>query len=333
MEAIGESGVHKENTPFLGREVFNVGEAEVRVSYSKFTPERKEALDSERAVIFLPGWGWSSHAKATWDLPRWLASEFDLPAYNIDTLTSIVAPNTLKIEAEAVRQFITSKGLKEVTVFGHSEGAIKAANLTHLLEQRNPDVQIFGVVLANPMGFYPQNFGELAKNFVFVEIAQIEPKQRNPKIPHMSQLRVLIEFLGGLWQDVKASKLKYPWMFTQQMREMMRIDPVLEQIKAPILILTTDKDFVSNYRRYLPELEIEKRMGEFQDEHEKKVAAGRARRAYLGEHLLPNANPLGIIVASKYGSHIGLPVERYKVVAHVVSRIFDRMRRNATIGA
>ena len=142
--------------------------------------------------------------------------------------------NTLNLEAEGVRQFILSQGIKEVTIFGHSEGAIRAANLTNLLEENNPDINVNGVVLANPMGFYLQNFTELAKNFVLVEIAQVEPKQINPKIPHMPQIKVLVELLQSLWQDIKAGKFKYPWMFAQQMREMRRIDQSLSQIKAPV---------------------------------------------------------------------------------------------------
>lgn len=200
-------------------------------------------------------------------------------------------------------------------------------------EENNPDINIKGVVLANPMGFYPQNFKELAKNFVLVEIAQVEPKQINPKIPHMPQIKVLVELLGSLWQDVKASKFKYPWMFAQQMREMRRIDPILAQIKAPVLVLTTDKDFVSNYRRYLPEEEIEKRTAEPESDDEKKrsmerrVNAARAREQYIRGKILPQAGPIKVLIASRFGSHIGLPVERYQQTAHVVSRIFDRMRR------
>lgn len=325
--------VQERIAPFLDRQIFDVFETKVKLSYSKFTPEGKETFDPQKAVIFLPGWPWSSHAKATWDLPRWLANYFGLNTYNIDTVTQTVAPNTANLEAEALRQFIESNDLKEVTIFGHSEGAIKAAELGFLLQQKNPQIMINGIVLANPMGFYPQSFPQLAKNFVFVEIAQVEQKQKNPSIPHMPQIRMMLELLGSIWQDVKATKLRYPWMFAQQMKEMMRINSTLDQLKAPILVLTTDQDFVSNYRKYLPEQEIEKMIPEPKegepplDGQDKKIHAGKARRIYLREHLFPNANQIGVIVASKYGSHIGLPVERYQSVARVVSKIFDRLRR------
>lgn len=45
---------------------------------------------------------------------------------------------------------------------------------------------------------------------------------------------------------------------------------------------------------------------------------GQARKEYLGTE---------VIVATKYGSHVGLPVERPKQTAHVVSGIFERLNR------
>lgn len=335
MSEIGvEVPIQVENIPTLGSVEIPVGPNKVRVAWAEFKPENEENIDPTKAVVFLPGWPWQAKDKTTWDLPRWLANEFGQRSYSIDTQTATIDQNTLNLEAEGVRQFILSQGVKELTIFGHSEGAIRAANLTSLLEQNNPEVGINGVVLANPMGFYPQSFKELAKNFVFVEIGQVEPKQINPRIPHMSQIKALMELLGSLWQDVKAAWLvKYPWMFAQQMGEMRRIDQALAQIKAPVLVLTTDKDFVSNYRRYLPEEEIEKRTDKPMSDDEKyrslerKVNVARAREQYAKEKILPQAGIVKVLIASRFGSHIGLPVERYQQVSHVVSRIFDRMKR------
>lgn len=336
MTEIGvEVPIRVENKPTLGSVEIPVGPNSVKVSWAEFKPANKESVDPTKAVLFLLGWPWQAKAKTTQDLPRWLANEFGQRSYSIDTQTATIDQNTLNLEAEGVRQFILSQGVKELTIFGHSEGAIRAANLTNLLEENNPDINIKGVVLANPMGFYPQNFTELAKNFVLVEIAQVEPKQINPRIPHWPQIKVLVELLQSFWQDMKAAKLKYPWMFAQQMKEMMRINSTLTKIKAPVLILTTDKDFVSNYRKYLPEEEIEKRSAKPVSEDEKyrsterKANMAEARVEYTKENILPQAGLVKVLIASRFGSHIGLPVERYKQTAHVVSRIFDRLGRSA----
>lgn len=184
----------------------------------------------------------------------------------------------------------------------------------------------------------------------------------------MPQLKVIGEFFQSLQRKVEAVGL-FDYLtkkFPQEMREMRRFEPVLKQIKAPVLVLTTDKDFVSNYRKYLPEEEIEKRTAEPISEEqlrqqliesnkwenlpeeekqkfgskekfmeyymaryrtrEKIAATGRARREYV-KKIVPQAGPVEVIIASRFGSHIGLPVERYKQTAYVISRIFDRMRR------
>src|SRR3972149_1841122 len=56
-------------------------------------------------------------------------------------------------------------GLKEVTPVGLSQGGIKAVNLATLLQEKNPDVRVRGVILLDSVGLYSQDEGELAKNF------------------------------------------------------------------------------------------------------------------------------------------------------------------------
>lgn len=360
-EVGAEVPVQIENNPSLGHDTVNVGKDRVERSWAKFIPEGGESTDSNKAVFFLQGWPWKSESTTIWDQPRMLSQEFGVPTYAMDTKVDRIAPDALFIEAEAIRQFIEQQKLKEVTIFGHSEGAIRAANLAVLLEQKNPDIKINGVVSANPMGLYPQSFfKELAPNFIS-EVIKVEPKEQNPKMPHTFQiwLRSMVEFA--------KSAPKNPKRFAQEMIEMMKVNERLKQIKAPVVVITTEKDFVSDYRKYMPEAEIQKRMAEPQSmddlrryaegrfdslpdqvksryenkeayvntymkkfesaEYMKKFRTreeiarrGRTRKEYLG---------IDVIVATKYGSHIGLPVERPNQTAHVVSRIFERLSRVA----
>lgn len=236
------------------------------------------------------------------------------------------------------------------------------------MEKENQRIKINGVVLANPMGLYPQNFLELTKNFVITE-PKIEAQETNPAVPHMSQLEFILELAKGIGQDIQATKFKYPAMFLAQMEQMRGIDPALTKLNAPVIVLTTDKDFVSNYRKYLPEEEIKKRTAlpkpedevrewilksekwehlpdeikakfgskeEFVDDYLKKFSTreamantSRARRQYLKEHKIPQAASTEFLLATRYGSHIGIPMERSKQVAYIVSRIFDRLKRSA----
>ncbi len=365
-----EVSIQTENNPSLGHDTVYIGQDRVETSWAKFVPEGKQLIDPNRAVIFLQGWPWKAEAKTTWDQPRALSEEFGITAYEIDTKVDRVAPDSLNIEAEAIRLFLEKQQLKEVTIFGHSEGGIRAANLAVLLEQKNPDIKINGVVLANSMGLYPQSFlKELAPNFIS-EVVKVESEEQNPKMAHTFQiwLRSMVEFA--------KSAPKNPKRFAQEMIDMMKVNEKLKQIKAPVVVMTTEKDFVSDYRKYMPEAGVQERMakpqsiddlrryaeerfdslpdkvqsrygnkesyvGQFMqkyesDEYMKKFRTreeiarrGQARKQYISEQVLPNSNAIEVIVATKYGSHIGLPVERPAQTARVVSGIFERLERKA----
>lgn len=370
MEAGAEVPVQIENNPSLGHETVNIGKDRVETSWAKFIPEGEESTGSNRAVIFLQGWPWKAEATTTWDQPRALSEEFKIATYEIDTKVDRIAPDSLNIEAEAIRLFLEKQQLKEVTMFGHSEGGIRAANLAVLLEQKNPGIKINGVILANSMGVYPQSFlKELAPNFIS-EVVKIESKEQNPKMSHTFSkwLQVMVEF-------TKSMPIN-PLRIRREMIELMKVNERLKQIKAPVVVMTTEKDFVSDYRKYMPELEVQKRMAEPQsmddlrryaegrfdslpdkikskyenkesyvgqfmqkyesDEYMKKFRTreeiarkGQARKQYISEQVLPNSSALEVIVATKYASHIGLPVERPEQTAYVISRIFERLERKA----
>lgn len=364
-EGAKEAVVRTLKNPSLGSEAFVVEGSEVKVSWSKFTPEQQESIDPTRAVIFLPGWPLQSSSKATWDLPRALANQFGVYSYNIDTVTPKIDPNTANLEARGIRKFILSTGIKEITIFGHSEGTLKAANLTAILEQENPQIKINGLVLASPMGFYPQNFLELLKNFVIVE-PMIEKHQTNPAVSRMPLPQFLVEMFKGLQQDVKVAGLPnyLKKMLPQQIKEMMRIEPLLNQIKAPTLVLAADQDFVSNYRKYFPDKEVEgvvaqpipddqlrqqiinsKKWEQLPAEGKAKFNGDQAkfveyymvryrtrerladktvaREQHLKRQILPLSKSPRFLLATRYSSHVGIPLDRYEQVAHVVSKIFD----------
>lgn len=233
-ETGAEVPIQIENKPFLGHDSVYIGQDKVERSWAKFIPEGG-VTGANRAVIFLQGWPWRADSKTIWDQPKTLAQEFGTPCYAIDTKVDRIAPDALNIEAEAIRQFIEQQKLKEVTIFGHSEGAIRAANLAVLLEQKNPAIEINGVVLANPMGLYPQSFlKELAPNFSS-EVLKIEPKEQNPGMPH--NFKIWLQTIA----DFVKSVPKNPIRFGHDMIEMMKVNEKFKQIKAPVLIMATER--------------------------------------------------------------------------------------------
>lgn len=371
-----EQPINIEDKPVLGSMEIPVGPDKVGVSWAEFKPplktdQEREAFDPTKAVIFLPGWPWKAAATTTWDQPRALSEEFGIAAYEIDTEVDRITPDSLNIEAEAIRLFLEKQQLEEVTIFGHSEGGIRAANLAVLLEQKNPDIKINGVVLANSMGVYPQSFlKELAPNFIS-EVLKVESKEQNPKMSHTFSkwLQVMVEFA--------KSAPKNPKRFAQEMINMMKVNERLKQIKTPVVWMSTEKDFVANHRKYMPDAEVQQRMvepqsieelrryaegrfdslsdkvksrygnkesyvGQFMqkyesDEYMKKFRTreeiarrGPARKQHISEQVLPNSNAVEVVVATNYGSHVGLPVERPNQTAYVLSRFFKRMSRKTS---
>lgn len=58
------------------------------------------------------------------------------------------------------------------------------------------------------------------------------------------------------------------------------------------------------------------------------ISLAKARKEYIKEKL-PNSEHVGVIVATKYDSHIGFSVERPDAVADIGSKIFERFRRKS----
>lgn len=377
MESTAEVPVQIENKPKVNDDFIQVGKDNVRVSWVKFADnqENRELPSSNEAVIFLMGYPWQAKSETLWTFPQDLAKQFKVPSYNIETDLGRIDPNGLSIEAEATRQFIEKQKLNKVTLIGHSEGGIRAADLATLLEQKNPQVQINGVVLMNPMGMYPELIRTLGKNF-FVEVAKIEGQEKNPAVKE-SMLRIMLDFAKSIGKDIKSAwGIKYPWLVANQMGMMTRLNQSLAAIKAPVVVMSTERDFVSDYRKYLPQegvsnrmeakktdeqlkQEVESRweklpektkarydnkenfvqyhMGKFKDDQytrqfrkrEEVARVGQARQQFLRETRLSKADNLAVVIAKRYGSHVGLPAQRSEQTAHVVSRIFDRLKRSA----
>lgn len=337
---------------------YRIGEDDVILSGQDFLPRTGEVVNPQEAVVFLVGAPMRAQASVTWEQPRQLADQFKVRAYTLDARPQgMFEGNSLDLEVEALRQFIAEAGLKKVTIFGHSISAVKAVNLVAVLEQLNPDIEVNGAVLANPMGFYPQDASDLFFRRYPAEVGS-ESKLVNPKTPHENPVKTGIQLLGSVAADIKQTKLGYLKWFREQVQALTVINPNFGKIKAPVVLLLGEKDLLSEVENVLPKEEIEKRMtasipdeqlrgwieSESKWEHlpmeeqqkfgskedftvhymqayrkqEDMVRRGKARNEYLGGK---------VIVATKHASHIGFTVERVDQTAHVVSGIFDRLRR------
>ncbi|MDD5147576.1 MAG: alpha/beta hydrolase [Candidatus Daviesbacteria bacterium] len=357
--------------PTLSSQDIVVGTDVVRVSCAEFFPhlteQEQEHFDPTRAVIHLPGWPWKVDQSVIWPLPRSLAEQSKVRTLSIDTRTNKIGPDSLQIESAGIAAFLEEQSVREVTLVGHSEGAIRAVNLAVVLQEQYPDIKINGVVLANPMGMNNRSLAEIAKGFL-LDIFKISGQERR-KMGVDKPKGLEMQFAQSLLKDIAFAGPRYLHMLKNQLNNLININPYLEKIKAPVVVMATDRDLVSDLRKYLPPSEIENRqpppqteeelideigkkwdemseerkteyeaiygsrenyINSYQDAYKSRkemVSLTRVRQRYLEANLLPEAENVVFLVGTKHADHGGIIDFRPETAAHIISRIFGRLRR------
>lgn len=324
-------------------ENYRVGEANVLVGWIETYPKKPreflrkkieaEGLNPNKGVIFIGAWNWDPDVPIMRGISQKMADGFGQTTYQVEAKTDKIDSSSYATQAEGIAQFIAAHNLREVTLVGHSEGGIVAADLVLALERDNPTISIDGLVLMDSMGMYKRNVLDLVKKFVSdpIKVAPKEFQDSGVTPPEGSAMQLLL----GIWRDMKYFGLRYPKEFARQLKGMASLTPALQLIKAPILILTAERDFVSDYRGYLPQQKINKRMepvpsNEPYLKHEEMLTRGKARREYLRKNIVPQAENATMIVISKGAHHAGITDIRLEQAAKVASRIFERMRRKSS---
>lgn len=308
---------------------------------------------SGRAVILLSGWG-NTRLASMEDLPQAFADSSHSETYTIIPRTEErgekSAGNNLNLlyeEARAVAQFIKDKGIKEVTLAGHSMGADRAVDVAAIL-QEDPDVKVEGLILLGPVGVYDQTPFDLAKTFIAHTSLEIpaEAKRlseenapfirdlaKNPDIPAaqaaaqilkqgtndgtMSQLSEIIRSWGigpAFWRRLKSDII-----------DMAVKNPRMETVNVPIVLIAGSNDPVANHEKMVPadeEEKIRKEMGEVPGQR-KDLAA---RERYLQENLFKSSPHVRMIVPEKMGNHL-VQIFRPQAVAKVSMYLLGRYKR------
>lgn len=343
--------------------VYKIGNDEVELSGNLLLPKDGKVADESEIALFLVGAPMRAKASVTWDTPKGLAEASKVKAYTLDARPrGIFDQNSIGLEVEAIRRFLeelSKQGVKKVTIFGHSIGARKAIDLVTILEQQNPDLKINGLVLSNPMGFYEQE-PDLLKRWQ--QEADNEAKIKNPKVVHQPMIKIGAQLAGSMAADVRQTGLGYKKWVEEQFEALNTVDPNLSQVKAPTVLLLGSEDLLAEVNKVLPEEEINRRLPQTSKEgqamrqilkngtkwdqlsvqdqaqfgnkdafvrlqREQIAQRGRARNEYIKERM-PSVENLQVIVATKYATHVGFGVERGDQTHHVVSKIFDRLRRS-----
>lgn len=191
--------------------------------------------------------------------------------------------NSIDLEVEGIRRFVEERGFKRISIVGHSLGSVKAANLVVSLQQHNPDLEIRGVALLNPMGLYAQSGGELAEN-VKVEFPNMA-RLANPNTPQKDKdpIQMGWQILGSFSSEIIATGLGYPKLIREQVQALTRLNPQLSKVRAPVVVLVGKEDNLSQVQGIFPEPEIQAKLKQPLPSNQRlqMAAIGRARKQYL----------------------------------------------------
>lgn len=341
---------------------YKIGNDEVKLSGNVLLPKDVKVADESEIALFLVGAPMRAKASVTWGTPRGLAEASKVRAYTLDARPKgRFEQNSIVLEVEAIRRFLeelNKQGVSKITIFGHSIGARKGIDLVVALEEQNPNLKINGLVLSNPMGFYEQEPGLVGR---WQKEANNQKRIKNPNVPHEPMPKIGLQLVQSVITDAMQTRLGFKKWVEEQFEALKTVDPNLSKIKAPTVLLLGDLDLVSEADKVLSEEEINKRLPETDEQgqlmreilkegtkwdqltpqqqtkfgnketfvrlqREQIAQRGEAHNQYIKEKM-PNVENLQVIVATKYATHVGFGVERGDQISHVVSKIFDRLKR------
>ncbi len=253
------SGPRVENiAPKQTIENYRVGDASVRLGFVETKPQNpRKDQDPSRAAIFVGAWNWGPDVPIMRGINQQLADGIGQNVYQVDTKTNKIGPDSYNIRAEAIAQFVDAHQFKQVTLIGHSEGSIITADLAVALQKNYPDIKQDKVVLIDPVGMHDRKTGDLIRKFLR-DPAKVAPKEFEAT-GVTPPTGVTGQLLKGLGRDIKYFGLRYPKELARQMKGMATLNPKLKEIQAPVLVLTGERDLVSDHSQYLPQAEIDKK--------------------------------------------------------------------------
>lgn len=310
-------------------EEYTVDGAKVQIRCSETRPKEGKNLDLRKAIISYSSWNWIPELKIMKDIAQKIADYSGQTVYNISSKTDQLGPDAGLIEAKGATQFLNSHNLSEIIIVGHSEGGLKAVDLVAELEKNNPQTTIDGLVLMDALGLYNQDPKTLMRNYLTdPKFAAKEFRDTQTAPPKGGAM----QFLHGLWEDIKFFGANYPRKLKEEVITMAQVNLRLKEIKTPVLIITGDRDYVSDHHKYVPSEAIDKRAGEAPSDEptqQQMMRRSKARNELIRENILPKSEKVSMIVLSKGAHHAGVTDIRINQVANVVSGIFDRMKRSS----
>jgi pimeloyl-ACP methyl ester carboxylesterase len=280
----------EQNKNILQKRTYEIDNTKVTVSWKEFFPTNKEAPQDE-AILFLTGWS-AGTAKTVEALTQRFAEDSGRTAKLIFTRPEKVVPDSLYKEAEAVRNLIIEEGLEEITVASHSEGGIKASDVVDILQKKNPDIKIRGLILLDPVGLYEQNMAKFASSFILdtavnTPISLAKNLLKNPSLV-LKGLQAGSDIIFNISREMTKTKITgYPSKLFSQMAEMAKANTHYQDVKCPVVLIQGEQDPISSPEKVLPE-------------DPKSISEGRE---ILKQTFFPNSSQVDMLVGKKIPHH------------------------------
>ncbi len=218
-------------------------------------PKNDEA-GNKSALIFNTGWAIPSQGYSSSLICQEYANFNNTPAIAIQVRGD---PKTIKQMncAEAERRFIVENGFTDLTMVGNSTGGIRAVDTIAVLQEKNPEINIKGLILLASMGLSEQSKKGFFNRFfndpggkVLQELAR-RPIANRKAMAHTAKL--VKEVALGFLKDVKEAKGNIPGGVRNQRLEMISENPANAQVRVPVVLLHGAGDLVTNPYNLIPE--------------------------------------------------------------------------------
>ena len=292
----------------------------VEITLKEFVPMHE--VSEDKALIFFTGWS-ASDAKTLEYLSGRFAVDADSKVLQVRTATEGIRSGALRGEARAVvEKIIRERGLKEITIASHSEGGVKAANIIDILQKGNPDVEIKGLILMDPVGLYEQTPRELVSAFaadsliatpktILTNVLNKKPATGRGLLIKQG-LQAATDIVFNAMREIRRAKLDFPEKFRGQIAGMAGADENFEKVKCPVVLIQGAADPVSSHEKVLPSETDPRNL--------------TARSEILKKAFFPNSPRVDMLVPEKLGHH-GLPHFRPEEISRASLYLLKREER------
>jgi pimeloyl-ACP methyl ester carboxylesterase len=273
-----------------------------------------------RALILFSGFGLTCNSQLVDVLCKALAKESGVVTYAVSTTKSHmkernISQDLLSREAEEVCAFIAARSIAEVVLVGHSNGAKKAIAVAHFLKNQTA-INVFGLILLNPIGFLAHARLSLTLNFIFHStFGVLFEIIRNRDAARLSLLvlRGLLVAIFHMILELMRFGSRSVSSVIAEITEISKKNPYIAAIDSPVIIITGRFDTVSDVF-FL-----------------KKTDTSRRLSPSLITRLGLDRSPyVRLVTARKLGSH-ALPFLRATIVAKVSLYLLVRFCRRENV--